>query len=909
MTGLPRTRLAQTPLLFLAVSLAAGILPGRYAPSSRSILIGGIVIAAGLMLIAIWLGLRRKFRSATAVLAIAFLGTGVVLSLIENQPADPNRIKQMFDDGGLLVNEPLELTAIVQGQPEPAPDGFYLNARAETIRSRLGERVATGAVLLFANAGDAPARNKYEALELRDGARLRVMTVLNRDEDYRNPGVLPFTEYLDRKDFDATGVIKSPLLIERLDDARVFLPLAWLYDWRERLEKQFDQRFSPETAGVLDAVLLGNRYKVSREVADRFRAGGTFHVLVIAGLHISFIAGAIFLLMRRLTRNRVIQFICAVSFLSAYSIAVGAQTPVMRAALVFTLGIFAPLVWRRANSLNVIAGSAMALLVWRPSDLFDPSFQLTFLSVISIVTIAVPIMTRMQALGSWRPTHETPYPPASSRWFRVLSEALFWSECAWKAEIAASNVRYRLFKTRAAAKLERWHLQKLFRFAAAAMIVSASVQVGMLPVLITYFHRVSFASLVLNIFVGAAMAVVAFTALFAIVVAQVSSSAATPLIWLAEKIEWLMVHAVDPFNRLGVASMRLPHYRGWAAAIYVLYFLALGSLCFGIARWNPLRPDMIVGERKRFRLAHTTFAPAAFGLLLSIILWHPFAAARPDGKLHVDFLDVGQGDCALVTMPDGATLMIDGGGRPNIDWTKPDDDNEPAPFERDTRSIGEGVVSAYLWSLGLDRVDYILPTHADADHIDGLNDIARNFRVRSAIVARTPPDDPEYARFAKTLRDASVPIEKVGAGDVLHFGGVAADVLWPASADVNAPYRNNDGLVLRIRYGERTFIFMADVEKETETALLKLSTELHADIVKVAHHGSKTSSIEPFVAAARPSLAIISVGRTSIFGHPNREVVERWRAGGAKVMTTGESGTISVVSDGKNLNVSTFVSR
>ncbi|HYT50557.1 MAG TPA: ComEC/Rec2 family competence protein, partial [Pyrinomonadaceae bacterium] len=755
------------------------------------------------MLIAIWHGLRRRFRSATTMLAIAFFGTGVVLSLIENQPADPNRIKQMFADGGLLANEPVELTAVVQGQPEPAPDGFYLNVRAETVRSRLGERAATGTVLLFANAGDAQVRNKYEALELRHGARLRVMTVLNRDEDYRNPGVLPFTEYLDRKDFDATGVIKSPLLIERLDDATVFLPLAWLYNWRERLERQFDQRFSPETAGVLDAVLLGNRYKVSREVADRFRAGGTFHVLVIAGLHISFIAGAIFLLMRRLTRNRVIQFICAVLFLSAYSIAVGVQTPVMRAALVFTLGIFAPLVWRRANSLNVIAGAALALLVWRPSDLFDPSFQLTFLSVISIVTIAVPIMTRMQQVGSWRPTHETPYPPTSSRWFRVLSEALYWSERAWKAEIAASNVRYRLFKTRVAAKLERWHLQRLFRFATAAIVVSASVQVGMLPVLIIYFHRVSFASLVLNIFVGAAMAVVAFTALFAIIVAQVSSSAATPLIWLAEKIEWLMVHAVDPFNRLGVASMRLPHYRGWAAAIYVLYFLALGLLCFGLARWNPLRPDMIVGERKKFRLAHTTVAPLTFGLLLSIILWHPFAAARPDGKLHVDFLDVGQGDCALVTMPDGATLMIDGGGHPNIDWIKPDDDNEPASFERDTRSIGEGVVSEYLWSLGLDRVDYILPTHADADHIDGLNDVARNFRVRGAIVARTPSDDPEYARFARTMKDAGVAIEKVGAGDVLHLGSVAADVLWPpASADVNAPYRNNDGLVLRIRYSD-----------------------------------------------------------------------------------------------------------
>jgi len=892
------------------MSLAAGILVGHYGPSSRSILIGTTVMAASVMLISIWKVRRGKFHSASVLIVIAFVATGVAVSHIENQPPDLNRIKRMFDHGLLAANEPAELTAVVQGQPESAPEGFYLNVKAESVRSRLGDRVATGTVLLFANESDAQARNRYEALELRHGARIRVLTVLSRDDEYRNPGVLPFTEYLDRKDFDATGVIKSPLLIERLDDAAVFLPLAWLYEWREGLEKHFDRQFSRETAGVLDAVLLGNRYKVSREVADRFRAGGTFHVLVIAGLHISFIAGVIFLLMRRLTRNRIVQFSCAVSFLFAYSIAVGAQAPVMRAALVFSLGIFAPIVWRRANLLNVIAGAALALLVWRPNDLFDPSFQLTFLSVISIVAIAVPIMTRMQQVGSWRPTHETPYPPTCSRWFRVSSEALFWGEGAWKADMAASNVRYRLFKTPAAAELERWRLQRFLRFAMAAVVVSASVQVGMLPVLIIYFHRVSFASLLLNIFVGAAMAIVAFSALLALIVAQVSAPAAIPFVWLAEKIEWLMVHAVDPFNRLGVAAIRLPHYRGWATAVYVLYFLALSILCFAFAQWNPLRLDMIAGRRKSLSRAHTRIATATFGLLLAIILLHPLTASRADGKLHVEFLDVGQGDCALVTMPDGTTLMIDGGGRPNIDWNTSDDSDAEASFERDTRSIGEGIVSEYLWSRGLDRVDYILPTHADADHIDGLNDVARNFRVRGAIVARTPSDDPEYARFARTMKDAGVPIEKVGAGDVLHFGNVTLDVVWPlASNDPNAPYRNNDGLVLRLRYGDKSFIFMADVEKETEAALLKLPAELQADVVKVGHHGSRTSSIEPFVSATHPSLAIISVGRTSIFGHPNKEVVERWRANGASVMTTGENGTISIISDGTNLEVKTFVSR
>src|SRR6187399_1115371 len=112
----------------------------------------------------------------------------------------------------------------------------------------------------------------------------------------------------------------------------------------------------------------------------------------------------------------------------------------------------------------------------------------------------------MREVGSWRPTHETPYPPAVSNWFRAFSETLFWSERDWKKEMAGSNIRYRLFKTTWASRLERWYLQKLLRFAVSAVVISASVQIGMLPVMIIYFHRVSFAALLLNIFVGGLMA-------------------------------------------------------------------------------------------------------------------------------------------------------------------------------------------------------------------------------------------------------------------------------------------------------------------------------------------------------------------------------------------------------------------
>ena len=393
------------------------------------------------------------------------------------------------------------------------------------------------------------------------------------------------------------------------------------------------------------------------------------------------------------------------TFVWAYVIAVGAHEPVVRAALMFTFAVFAPIVMRRTKSLNAIGGAALVLLIWWPGDLFDPAFQLTFLSVLPIALIAAPLLRRMSEVGTWRPTGDTPYPPAGPRWFRVFSEALFWSERDWRDEMAASNISYRLFKTPVAAKLEQWHIQRFLRFAVMAVVVSASLQLGIAPLMVIYFHRLSFASPLLNIFVGSLMAMLAFVALAGVIVSHISAWLAWPLILMAEKVNWLMTHLVDPFSRLGIASMRLPHYSGWSGCVYVLYYVPLALMIFSLARWNPLRPVSITRvARRTLSPRKLRFAAASFIAILTVIVLHPFSAARPDGRLHVDFLDVGQGDSALVTMPDGTTLMIDGGGRPNMNRGDPGDGEADEPFQRDTRSIGEGVVSEFLWARGLDQV-------------------------------------------------------------------------------------------------------------------------------------------------------------------------------------------------------------
>lgn len=945
-------RFAAHPLAQLAAAFALGILDATYFVVPPSLRISPAVfttliisIAASTTLLACTALLKKKLSLATVFVSIAAVFVGWSLASIEKNNVPANQLKRLINEGTIAVGEPVELTGVLERDPEIAAERLYLFLRVQRIRFKQTEREVSGEVVLLAPISAKSMQQEFDRLDLRYGARIRVMTLLERTDSFRNPGVSSFTEYLDRKGYDATGFVKSPLLIERLENTRVFLPLAWLYEWRRKLQAEIDSRFSIETAGVLDAALLGNRYNLSHSTSERFREGGTFHVLVISGLHITFLGGLVFLIARRFTKNSALQFLLSVAVLWAYSLAVGADPSVVRSALMFTVVMLAPLVSRRASSLNALGGAALLLLAWRPGDLLDPSFQLTFVSVLAIVIFAWPLLEKMSEIGSWRPTRETPYPPSCAPWLRSFCESLFWSERRAQRELERVNYSYKLFKVPLAGKLERVHLQRLLRYAFVAMVVSASVQMALLPFLVVYFHRLSFASFLLNIGVSLMMAGVALTATCALLIAQVSSALAAPLIGLTNTLNWTMVHSVDPFAKVGAASIRLPEYNGWARAVYGLFYLPLAILAVSLSRWRPLALPGSGSQREPHRALRffadslrslrldknetakdakgflVTRRVTRFGLLaqlfaIALIVFHPFSAGRPTEKLRIDFLDVGQGDSALVTFPDNTTLLIDGGGQPGPFQQHSQQDGRPGgiwdegeeKFERETRSIGESVVSEYLWWRGLDHIDYILATHADADHIDGLNDVARNFAVRAALVARTPDQDPEYFRFSETLFKEHIPVRVIGAGDVLRFGDITASVLWPLpSANPKAPSRNNDSIVLRLQFGDRALLLTGDIEMPGESGMLQARENLRADVVKVAHHGSKTSSTAPLIAAAQPRFAIISVGQTSIFGHPNREVVERWRNSGAQVLTTGNRGTITVTTDGRDLQVASYV--
>ena len=864
------------PLLWLAVCFALGILTKHFlAPNLNFSL-------AVCFLFAILTAAFLKQKFSLVFLSIAFAAAGCLISNVENNAIAPNRLKKLYDENQIKSGDPIEIQGVLQGKPELAVGGFFITLKAENAIYRGSDIKVSGNIRLSAAINDEQAKQEFEQLNLDYGSRIRVACNLRREGNFLNPGVASQTELLDQKDIDATGIIKSPLLVEKLDDEKTFAPLVWLYNRRENLIIDFKEHFNIPTTGVLNASLLGNRYFLDKRTAEIFREGGTFHVLVISGLHITFIGGLILLFVQFFTKKRLWQFVIASAILWSYAVAVGANVPVVRAALMFTILLFSQVIYRSGTLLNALGFCGLFLLVWRPNDLFSQSFQLTFISVTAIVAMAFPLIEKLRAIGSWSPSAETPFPPAVSGNLRRFCEMIYWREVVWERELSRQIWSAKISKSPYFNWLERKNLQNVVRYVFEAILISFVAQLWLLPLIVVYFHRVSFFGVLLNLWVGIFIALESFTAVLTIFLANISDIFAVPFIKLTELFNRLLLSVPHYLVENDWASMRLPHYAGAMKCIYLLYFVPLLALTIFLYLWKPFSLE------SKFLIPNYKLIVSGLGIsivaFLVLIIFHPFSAPTPDGRLHIDFLDVGQGDSALVTFPNGETLLVDGGGKRSFGsiYIQNDYEEEPEFFEPDRQNIGETVVSAFLWEKGYDRIDYILATHADADHIQGLSDVAENFRVQGAMFGGMPLNNAEFAGLYKILQKREIPITKLSRGDVFDFDEARVEVLYPE--ENTGVLDNNSSVVLHLIYGKRKFLLTGDIEKEAEKKLLNAPEFLQSDVVKAAHHGSRTSSTQEFIEATRAKLVVIPVGRRSPFGHPHKEIVERWKNSGAKIL-------------------------
>lgn len=387
---------------------------------------------------------------------------------------------------------------------------------------------------------------------------------------------------------------------------------------------------------------------------------------------------------------------------------------------------------------------------------------------------------------------------------------------------------------------------------------SLAAQVALAPLLVLHFHRLAPAAVFLNM-AAVPLSAAVLLAGFAVLI---SAALCPPLVAACAGVAWLMARLLLLSATITrghpLLDPRLPAPSALALAVHaagVVLLLDKGRFGRGLA------------------LTAAALALTAFA-----------AAPAADGRLQLTVLDVGQGDALVVRSPGGRVRLIDaGGGRPG------------------RYDLGEAVVAPFLWSEGVRRVDSITLTHAQSDHVGGAPFLLRHFDVREVWEGPAPQHDRGYDELDAALRGAV--LRRSVAGGVREvWDGIEVAVVGPRGGPPPRRTRNDDSVVVRLRYGGVSFLLTGDIEAGAETALPVAAV----DVVKIAHHGSRSSSTAAFVEAAAPRVAIVSAGPRNPFGHPHPEVLERYRRRGALVLRTDRDGAVTVSTDGRRLWVRAF---
>ena len=401
-------------------------------------------------------------------------------------------------------------------------------------------------------------------------------------------------------------------------------------------------------------------------------------------------------------------------------------------------------------------------------------------------------------------------------------------------------------------------LPKLPLQAQLAIAVSISAQAALLPAMAWHFHRLAPAAILLNLAAGplsSAVLVAGFGLLFVHAVVPSLSG-------LAAEVAWAFAHGLllssDAVRTLPWLDMRVPTP---GLSVVAGYFLGI----------------MLLFRGRRAAGAWTL--AAAF----TALCWG--LGGRADGRLWLSVLDVGQGDALVLRSPSGRVLLVDA-----------------APAARGF-DLGEAVVAPYLWSLGVRHVDGLVMTHVDGDHVGGAPFLSRAFSAREVWEGIAPQRDPRYERLGRSL-DARSRRITLRPGALMAWDDVTIEVLGPPPPRrPPALARNDHSLVLRVRYRAVALLLMGDAQRQTEIAL----PARPADVLKVGHHGSRSSTSWELLGQARPRLALISVGSASAFGHPHEEVLSRLRRAGARTLRTDRDGTLTVATDGSRIWCESYV--
>ncbi len=875
-------RLSNRPAAALVLFFALGIACSQ-ACSDYSF--PGLIFGNLLLILTAFLALKRnRLLLSLSLCFAAILIGGFLLALAQRDSFSDSDLRALLSRNEFPLNEPVSFQGCVikDGEKQDRDVITTIELRAFLQKDRWIVCKGKG-ILRIAKPDPESAADKAPQLKRGDG--MAGWAAWRVPYNYENPGSADRAGLLARRGIFLIGRIKSTRLLEMIPDdcgngwTRLATGIAGHV--RKSLEPIRDRDMG-QPAAVLASLIIGDYSGLNNKTREIFQNTGTFHVLVVSGLHVAWIAGVLLQVFKWVGLPERIRYLLVALVILLYACVVGSQASITRCFWMFLLYLIGRMIFRRADPANVLMVSAFILLSIKPNWLFEIGFQLSFLSILAILMTAVPIIRNY-----WKPLWDPlRYCGNTNRLFLQLG--------SWHRRGRRLRMRCEIFAEQITDSLPTAYAPLIFYvfrcFAGAGLVAGGmilttlSVQLWIEPLLAYNFNRISWVAPL------ATLAVVPFSSLVlsAGIIASLAVSLpffGSALIQVCGSLASLLLSGTAFFMEIPGAWQRCPTPSpGFVWGCVLILFL--WSFFEWRRYWLACVPIIVLVACLSYGSV-----PVLDHLSREKGITVPGSSKKYWGKsssiLSFTFLDVGEGDSIVISFPNETLWVLDAGGLRATSFLNENNSG---------MDIGEAVVSRYLWHEWIVKLDRLILSHTDMDHAGGMPALIKNFEIDRFDYSEAC-NDAVIERILDIVREKKIGTKPLSAGMKEIVGSVIVRTLNPpANSSFNST--NENSVVLEFRHNRFTALLTADLEKAGEMKIISRPEDLRIQLLKVAHHGSRTSTTDAFLNRIQPRWAVISAGRSNPYGHPSREVLTRLLCYRARPISTINEGAIIFETDG-----------
>lgn len=581
-----------------------------------------------------------------------------------------------------------------------------------------------------------------------------------------------------------------------------------------KIEEKIDLLLNETEANLCKGLILGKTQEIEESIKENFRIVNISHILAISGLHVTYIVMLITIISQRIIGKKY-GTVFVIVVLIFYMFLVGFTPSIVRACIMGILVNLAFLVHRKNNFWNSLALSLLLILINNPYSILNIGLQLSYLATIGIVSFSRKIRKKIDN-------------------FKFLKNNLV---------IRKNN-----------------KIQTLVNKIKENLSVMFSAQILILPIMIYNFNIIGTYFIISNLLVSVIIGTTIFLSILLVTssfiffsISKIFSHILTILLQLL-----IIISNISklPFSKIYIPTPSILSIILYYVTIYVLNFLdnVYSKESDSYYRIRNLIAIFKYRIRKnRLRVEKLIIATFVLMIIMNIL----------PKNLKVHFIDVGQGDSTFIVTPHNKTILIDGGGSLNKNF-----------------DVGEKTLVPYILDRGYTKIDYIFVSHFDFDHVGGILSILEELKVGKIIIGKQFENSENYEKMIKIARKKKIEIIQADKENDIVIDEVKFNIIWPDKENIiKENSLNNNSLVMKMIYKNFSMLFTGDIEEIAERKIIDTykdnSDILKSDVLKTAHHGSKTSSINEFLKLVKPKIALIGVGKTNTFGHPNIEVLER----------------------------------